>query len=202
MISLNLYYVRTGESTTIDSAFIVKDSVSFKEELINELKSASNQVSLQILGSCEEIEKLIKEDLESDILKAPHHGSNTSTSDNFLEKVNPRYVIIGVGKNNNFGHPSNVTIENLNKIGTNIFRTDENGEITIKTDGIKIKKINCCIKNKFQNFGINNSKLYILQIGDKNEKNYYLWNYNIWIFNRNRFLLCKFVENKSSKCVF
>ena len=65
MISLDLYYVRTGESTTIDSAFIVKDSVSFKEELINELKSASNLVTLQILGSCEEIEKLIKE--ESDI---------------------------------------------------------------------------------------------------------------------------------------
>ena len=61
MISLNLYYVRTGESTNIDSAFIVKDSVSFKEELINELKSASNLVTLQILGSCEEIEKLIKE---------------------------------------------------------------------------------------------------------------------------------------------
>lgn len=70
--------------------------------------------------------------LESTILKIAHHGSKTSSNKEFLEVVNPKIALIGVGKNNKFGHPSNITIETLKTLGCKIYRTDENGEITLR----------------------------------------------------------------------
>ena len=52
--------------------------------------------------------------------------------------MKPKYAIIGVGKENKFGHPSEVTIEKLKEMNIKIFRTDSMGEIVIKTDGTKI----------------------------------------------------------------
>ena len=69
--------------------------------------------------------------LESDILKVAHHGSKTSTTDEFLSRVKPKIALIGVGKDNMFGHPSNTTIEKLENMGIKIYRTDLNGEISI-----------------------------------------------------------------------
>ena len=68
--------------------------------------------------------------LESDILKVAHHGSKTST-ENFLELVNPKNCLIGVGKNNLFGHPSNEIVERLEELDVKVYRTDINGEISI-----------------------------------------------------------------------
>ena len=62
MISLNLYFVSSKESAVIGSNYIVKDSVKVKEELINNLKSSSNQITLQVLGDCAVVEKVIKEE--------------------------------------------------------------------------------------------------------------------------------------------
>lgn len=68
--------------------------------------------------------------LKSDVLKVAHHGSKTSTTQSFFEKVNPEICLIGVGKNNMFGHP---TVEVLERIsGTKIYRTDEDGEIVLE----------------------------------------------------------------------
>ena len=82
----------------------------------------------QILKKYENNLKLLK----ADILKVAHHGSKTSTTLEFLNAVEPKYSIIGVGKENKFGHPSNITIQNLKKINTEIYRTDTMGEIIIK----------------------------------------------------------------------
>lgn len=68
------------------------------------------------------------------ILKAGHHGSKTSSTEKFLEAVKPKIVLIGVGENNTFGHPSEQVIKNLEKCGAQIFRTDLNGEIIIKVN--------------------------------------------------------------------
>ena len=68
--------------------------------------------------------------LKSDVLKVAHHGSKTSTTQSFFEKVNPKICLIGVGKNNMFGHPTTEVLERIN--GTKIYRTDENGEIILK----------------------------------------------------------------------
>ena len=68
--------------------------------------------------------------LKSDVLKVAHHGSKTSTTQSFFEKVNPKICLIGVGKNNMFGHPTTEVLERIN--GTKIYRTDENGEIILE----------------------------------------------------------------------
>lgn len=63
-----------------------------------------------------ELVKEFGERLESDILKVGHHGSKTSSTAAFLEKVKPNIALIGVGKNNTFGHPNNGVLDRINKI--------------------------------------------------------------------------------------
>ncbi len=75
--------------------------------------------------------------LESTFLQVPHHGSRTSSTEEFLEKVNPVYAVIPVGQFNHFGHPSPKVIERLNSRGVGLFRTDLHGAVIIHTDGIR-----------------------------------------------------------------
>ena len=70
--------------------------------------------------------------LKSTILKVGHHGSKTSSTQEFLQAVNPQIALIGVGKNNTFGHPNNDVIERIQNLGAKIYRTDEMGEIMIQ----------------------------------------------------------------------
>ena len=72
--------------------------------------------------------------LQSDILKVGHHGSSTSTNLEFLDKVDPSIAVITVGKNH-FGHPSQKIIERLEDKNIQIYRTDEDGTIIIRTNG-------------------------------------------------------------------
>lgn len=69
------------------------------------------------------------------VLKIPHHGSNYSTSDDMLRLIQPGYSVISVGKDNSYGHPGTELMERLGKCRTKILRTDECGEVTMKTDG-------------------------------------------------------------------
>ncbi|HVN66905.1 MAG TPA: hypothetical protein VMT55_00910, partial [Candidatus Sulfotelmatobacter sp.] len=64
-----------------------------------------------------------------------HHGSATSTSDEFLRAVGPKYAVISVGKHNRYRHPAVSTLNRLAAAGVRVYRTDENGAIEIKTDG-------------------------------------------------------------------
>lgn len=75
------------------------------------------------------------EKLKSTVLKVAHHGGNSSSSDIFLKSVQPQFAVISCGRNNPFGHPSEEVLERLKSIGTGIYRTDEKGHITVKTDG-------------------------------------------------------------------
>ena len=79
--------------------------------------------------------------LESTILKVAHHGSKTSSTEEFIKAVKPKISVIGVGENNKFGHPNNSVIETLKAYGSAIYRTDLQGEITLtirKNGKIKI----------------------------------------------------------------
>ncbi len=69
--------------------------------------------------------------LKSTLLKVPHHGSKSSSTEKFLKLVNPKVALIGVGENNKFGHPNSVVLERLFNFGTVIYRTDEEGEVCI-----------------------------------------------------------------------
>lgn len=79
-------------------------------------------------------------DLSSDVLKVGHHGSSSSTSENFLDKVNPKIAVISCGKNNKYGHPTKKTVNRLKKNDIQIYRTDVDGTIVLKSDGSKISK--------------------------------------------------------------
>lgn len=82
------------------------------------------------------VEKIILDkNIASDVLKVGHHGSQYSSTAQFLKKVNPKYAIIQVGKDNTYGHPRSVTISKLEKLGTKVYRTDEDGTIILNSDG-------------------------------------------------------------------
>ena len=74
-----------------------------------------------------------------DILKVGHHGSSTSTSKEFLDKATPDYAAISVGENNIYAHPSESVVETLKESGTQIFRTDTDGDITFFVENGEIK---------------------------------------------------------------
>ncbi len=74
-------------------------------------------------------------DLRADVLKVGHHGSAYGSSSGFIGAVSPRYAIVSVGRHNLFGHPAPSTLATLRRFGAQIYRTDENGAVTIVTDG-------------------------------------------------------------------
>ena len=83
-------------------------------------------------------EKLIDANIDVDVLKVGHHGSDTSSSKEFLDKASPQIAVISVGKDNKYNHPSSEVIKRLNNIGAKILRTDESGNITITSDGVNL----------------------------------------------------------------
>ena len=85
-------------------------------------------------------EKLVNEgiNLQSDVLKISHHGSKYSTSNLFLENVNPEIAVISVGKNS-YGHPTAETLQRLENFGIKVLRTDTNSDIKIMSDGNTIQ---------------------------------------------------------------
>lgn len=77
-------------------------------------------------------------DLSADVLKVPHHGSDTSSSYVFLREVMPGYAVICVGEGNSYGHPTEAVLSRLQDAGAEIYRTDESGTIVCMSDGEKI----------------------------------------------------------------
>lgn len=81
-----------------------------------------NNFSMLFTGDIEKVaeEKMLKninnDLLKADILKVAHHGSKTSSTQKFIEKVQPKVALIGVGKNNKFGHPNSAVVDRLNKL--------------------------------------------------------------------------------------
>ncbi len=70
-----------------------------------------------------------------DVLKVGHHGSSTSTSTEFLNAVSPAIALISCGKGNTYGHPYAATLQKLENVGAQIYRTDEQGSIVLVSDG-------------------------------------------------------------------
>lgn len=82
--------------------------------------------------------EILEKDIKSDVLKVGHHGSQYSSSAHFLKKVSPLYAIIQCGEGNSYGHPKDVTLEKLHKIGATIYRTDLDHTIKLISDGNNI----------------------------------------------------------------
>ena len=111
------------------------------------LKLNLNGVTFLFTGDIEEEseQKILKlnaengENLNADILKVAHHGSKTSTTENFFEAVSPKIAIIGVGKNNRYGHPTDEVIERIANNNTEILRTDLHGDVILHIKGTNVK---------------------------------------------------------------
>ncbi|MBE6148698.1 MAG: DNA internalization-related competence protein ComEC/Rec2 [Firmicutes bacterium] len=76
-----------------------------------------------------------------DVLKVGHHGSRTSSSKSFIDIIEPKYSIISVGKNNRYGHPNDIVLDNLED--SKIYRTDQDGSIMFKTKNNKLEIKTC-----------------------------------------------------------
>jgi len=120
-----------------DSKNTISENVLNNNSLV--CKFVYKNFSMLFTGDIEEIaEKAILEKYQNNpkilnvqILKIAHHGSKTSSTKEFLEVVKPKIALIGVGEKNTFGHPADSTLKGLNKMKCKIYRTDENGEISI-----------------------------------------------------------------------
>ena len=71
------------------------------------------------------------------VLKVPHHGSLTSSSEPFVGRLRPQVAIVSAGKGNPFGHPAPAVLERYRALGTALFRTDQDGAVTVETDGAR-----------------------------------------------------------------
>jgi len=91
--------------------------------------------SFLFMGDASNIsENQITENVKADVLKVGHHGSATSTSGEFLNKVSPKYAVIEVGKGNSYGHPKADTLKRLSNLNAKVYRTDECGTIIFTSD--------------------------------------------------------------------
>jgi len=101
------------------------------------IRLSFGSTAFMLMGDCEREceENLLNETIAAQVLKVGHHGSGTSTSQPFLDKVRPEAAIISVGANNTYGHPANATLSKLAAIGAAVYRTDLNGTITVSTNG-------------------------------------------------------------------
>ena len=123
--------------------------ISYPSEIENEnsilLHTTLNNKNILLMGDAgvETEKKLINEyNLENiDILKIGHHGSKNSTSEEFLDRINPKYALISVGKNNLYGHPHKEVLDNLKD--SKIYRTDKQGSIMFKIKNNKLKIETC-----------------------------------------------------------
>ncbi len=103
-------------------------------------KLTYGKFSMLLTGDCEaNREKVLMEkygqSLQADVLKAPHHGSKTSSNRNFLKLVAPKDVLISCGAGNDYGHPHKETLNKYKDLKLNIYRTDKDGTITVETGG-------------------------------------------------------------------
>ena len=83
--------------------------------------------------------KILDKDLESDVLKFGHHGSQYSSSNEFLQKVKPKYGVISLGKDNMYGFPKKVTMNKIRYYNIEVYRTDLDGTVIATSDGNNIK---------------------------------------------------------------
>ena len=128
------------EGANFEVLYVGKDAKDLNNSSIV-VKMTYGEKTFLFTGDAEDVveKQILDKDLKADVLKVGHHGSEFSTTDEFLEKVNPEIAIISVGTGNKYGHPSNAVINKLKNKNIDIYRTDKDKTIIIKTDGKKLE---------------------------------------------------------------
>ncbi|NLM80459.1 MAG: MBL fold metallo-hydrolase, partial [Clostridiales bacterium] len=127
-----------SDALTLDILAPVKSNYADINDWSVILKLAYGSTSFLFMADATaSAEKDITADVKADVLKVGFHGSQDSTSDDFLSRVAPKYAVISVGKNP-YGHPSSATINKLKNADIEVYRTDLDGTITFTSDGTDI----------------------------------------------------------------
>lgn len=139
--------------TEAKAGVTVKDTESLNMEFVaptgqkySDLNNASavlrlryGETSFLFTGDAEkESEDDISMNVQAQVLKAGHHGSEYSSSEAFLNRVSPKYVVISCGAGNQYGHPDEAALDRFAAVGAKVFRTDKQGNIIIASDGKNI----------------------------------------------------------------
>lgn len=150
--NINIIQVHKGDKIIVDKNTEINILYPGKNLKYNDFNNNSivakfnyNNFSILLTGDVEESEedliKMYGKKLKSDILKISHHGAKKTTSEELLKMVMPKIALIGVGKNNTYGHPEENVLSRLKMFSTQIFRTDIHGEIKIIVNKMGVKKI-------------------------------------------------------------
>lgn len=143
---INVIHVKQGDVLNIDKEVKLDIFYPAKNLEYDDLNNNSivaklryNKFSVLFTGDIEKSEenilnKYTSRELKSDVIKIAHHGSKTSSSEEFIKVVKPKIALIGVGMNNKFGHPNQEIIERLENVKCKIYRTDEMGEIIMEVN--------------------------------------------------------------------
>ncbi|WP_077864691.1 ComEC/Rec2 family competence protein [Clostridium saccharobutylicum] len=145
--NLKITVPKVGEQINIDNAtltFLAPNSTKYDDlnnySIVVKVKYGNNSFlftgDAEALSEGEILQKQL--DIQADVLKVGHHGSSSSTSQDFLNKVNPKYAVISCAKGNDYGHPHKETLDKLKDKNIGIFRTDLSGTIIATSDGAKI----------------------------------------------------------------
>ena len=131
-----------ADCTVLAPVALEGESTSNLNNLSIVIKMVFGDTSFLFQGDAEEIvESQILDsgvNIQADLIKLGHHGSNTSSSDEYLQAAGPDIAIISVGKGNSYGHPHEETLAILENLGIKIHRTDESGTIIVTSDGKNI----------------------------------------------------------------
>ncbi|MCY9548468.1 MBL fold metallo-hydrolase [Lysinibacillus xylanilyticus] len=134
---------KTGDSIAFDDDINVKvlnanENATDNNDASIVLKIAYGNVSFLLTADAGvSLEKeMMQDDVKATILKAGHHGSNTSSSAEFIQAVHPEVTILSYGEGNKYGHPHAEVVERLQAIGRKIYATAEAGTVIVSTDGV------------------------------------------------------------------
>lgn len=137
-------------------------------------KLSYGKVSVLFTGDIESLAEsdLVRQgyDLKADVLKVPHHGSSSSSSDVFLDAVNPSYGVIQLGADNSYGHPHRETILKYGARNIELLRNDISGDIKLETDGVTVRFYSADSQESSQGESQNKSRI----IGNRNSKVYHI----------------------------
>lgn len=136
--------INLGEGTKVTVFSPTKDSYEDLNNYSPVIKIQYGKTSFLFTGDAQkDVEKEIlisNEDISADVLKVGHHGSSTSTTKEFLNKVRPSIGVISVGSDNSYNHPNSDTIKRLKDGKVTIYRTDKDGTVVLCSDGSNIIK--------------------------------------------------------------
>lgn len=125
--SINITVLNAGEGATDNNEASIVLRVAYKD------------VSFLLTGDADtgvELNMMNQYNVESTVLKAGHHGSNTSSSSEFIDAVKPKISILSYGKDNSYKHPNSEVVSTLKRAGSQVYATAEAGNISVTTNGV------------------------------------------------------------------